>query len=100
MTNKPPIGAQRLLLRFLRDDLAEEVLGDLDEKFYLTQKERSPFRAKLNYWYQVLNYLRPFAIRKSKSTYANHLPMFRSYFKIGWRNLLKNKSYKIGRAHV
>lgn len=33
MPNHPPKLAQRLLLRFLRNDLAEEVQGDLDEKF-------------------------------------------------------------------
>jgi hypothetical protein len=38
---------------FLRDDLAEEVLGDLDEKFYVQLKASSLVRAKLNYWYQV-----------------------------------------------
>lgn len=91
--------AQRILLRFLRDDLAEEVLGDLDEKFYVTLKTKSLFRAKLNYWYEVLHYLRPFAIRKSKPSYSNHYAMFENYFKIGWRNLSKQKMYssiKIG----
>lgn len=90
---RPPRLAQRILLHFLRDDLAEEVLGDLEEKFYSTVDQKSRFRARLNYWYQVLHYVRPFAIRKSKSAYINHYPMFQSYFRIGWRNLLKNKSY-------
>lgn len=88
----PPKLAQRILHRFLRGDLTEEVVGDLEEKFY-SEAQRSRWRAKVNYWYQVFNYLRPFAIRKSKSKYSNHYPMFQSYFKIGWRNLLKNKSY-------
>lgn len=90
--NLPPALPQKILLRFLRDDLAEEVLGDLDEKFFLEVKNRSLLRAKLNYCYQVLNYLRPFAIRKSKTTLM-YYPMFQNYFKIGWRNLLKNKGY-------
>jgi putative ABC transport system permease protein len=71
MDKHPPHLAQRLLLRFLREDLAEEVQGDLDEKFYATVKKKSLLRAKLNYWYQVMNYLRPFAIRKSSSGYFN-----------------------------
>ncbi|HKZ36487.1 MAG TPA: ABC transporter permease, partial [Chryseolinea sp.] len=86
---------KKLLLRFLRDDLAEEVLGDLEEKFYSTLNEKSLFKAQLNYWYQVFHYLRPFAIRKSESTNLNHYAMFQSYFKIGWRNLLKNKGYSV-----
>lgn len=89
----PPKIAQKILLRFLRDDLAEEVLGDLDEKFYVTLKTKSLFSARMNYWYQIFNYLRPFAIRKSKPSSSNHYAMYRSYFKIGYRNLLKNKGY-------
>ncbi|MFM7429943.1 MAG: permease prefix domain 2-containing transporter [Flammeovirgaceae bacterium] len=85
--------ASRLLKGFLRDDLAEEVRGDLDEKFHSDLKNKSVFKAKLNYWYQVLNYLRPFAIRKSRSHYLTNYDMFQSYFKIGWRNLVKNSTF-------
>ncbi len=93
INTSPPKFAKRLLLSFLRDDLKEEVLGDLNEKFLATIKKRSLLRARLTYWYQVLSYLRPFAIRKSKATHANHYDMFRNYFKIGYRHLLRNKGY-------
>ncbi len=89
----PPKFTTRLLLRFLRSDLAEEVRGDLEEKFHLDLKNKSAFKAKLNYWYQVINYLRPFAIRKSRLINLNNYDMFQSYFKIGWRNLLHNKGF-------
>jgi putative ABC transport system permease protein len=91
--------AQRILLCFLREDIAEEVLGDLDEKFFAKLEEGSPFQAKLNYYYQVLHYFRPFAIRKSVFTHSNFAAMFESYFKIAWRNMFKHKTYssiKIG----
>src|SRR5262245_2251384 len=94
----PPGLAVTFLLRFLRPDLAEEVLGDLDEKFYIMLRTSSPFRAKLNYWYQVLHYVRPFAIRRSRSR-INHYGMFYNYFITGWRNLSRHKMYsavKIG----
>jgi putative ABC transport system permease protein len=91
----PPKLAQRLLTRFLRNDLAEEVRGDLEEKFHLDLKNKSVLKAKLNYWYQVLNYLRPFAIQKSKALHLTNYDMFQSYFKIGWRNLTKNKGYSL-----
>ncbi|MFZ5970470.1 MAG: permease prefix domain 2-containing transporter, partial [Bacteroidota bacterium] len=32
--DQPPVWAQRFLLSFLRHDLAEEVLGDLDEFYH------------------------------------------------------------------
>jgi hypothetical protein len=82
-------------LSFLKEELAEEVLGDLDEKFYKTIRSSSTRKAKLIYWYQVLNYVRPFAIKKIKSSEINSFGMYKSYIKIGWRNLLKNTSYSI-----
>jgi putative ABC transport system permease protein len=93
LTNSPPKLAQKILLRFLRDDLAEEVLGDLEEKFLSKAKKTSLLRAKLNYWYQVLNYMRPFAIRKARFISLNQCDMFQNYFKIGVRNLLKSKFF-------
>lgn len=95
----PPKLAERILEKLLRDDLAEEVLGDLEEKFYSTSEKKSHFKAKLNYWYQTLNYLRPFAIKKSKYNHFNQVAMIKNYSKIAWRSLLKNKVYstiKIG----
>src|SRR5688500_5849534 len=91
--NIAPKFARKILLRFLRDDLAEEVLGDLEENFYSLVKKKSLFRARMNYWYQVFNYLRPFAIRKSRSLRLNDCAMFQHYFKISWRNMLKSKGY-------
>ncbi len=90
--SKPPRLAERLLLRFLRHELAEEVLGDLEEKFYVVAEKKSLFRATLNYWYQVVNYLRPFAIAKSKgSINSNNLDMYTNYIKTAGRHLWKNK---------
>jgi putative ABC transport system permease protein len=93
MDIKPPKPARRLLLSFLRGDLAEEVQGDLEEKFLVTVKKRSLFRAKLNYWYQVFHYMRPFAIRKARIIPLNDYDMFQSYLKIGVRNLMKSKIF-------
>jgi len=97
-SSKPPKLAQKFLLSFLREELSEEVLGDLEENFYSNIKKMSVSRAKLCYWYQVLNYLRPFAIKKLHSAFTN-LTMYKHHIKIGWRNLTKQKMYsaiKIG----
>src|SRR6267154_1922330 len=88
----PPQFAKKLLNWFLRDNLAEEVHGDLDEKFYCMAKDKSLFRAQLNYWYQVLNYIRPFAFRKSTSTNSNPMTMVRHNFIITFRNFKRYKS--------
>lgn len=97
--SSPPSLPRKLLTRFLREDLAEEVLGDLDEKFYRTNKHSSSLRAKVEYWYQAFNYLKPFAIRKIQYNSTNSFAMFENYYRIAWRNLLKQKMYssiKIG----
>jgi putative ABC transport system permease protein len=87
----PPKIAQRLLALLLRNDLAEEVQGDLEEKFYKDLKTKSVFRAKRNYWYQTFNYLRPFAIKKINRLLAMRNHLLGNYFKITTRNIVKNK---------
>lgn len=89
----PPTLANRLLDKFLRTDLAEEVRGDLEEKFYVTLKNKSVLGAKLNYWYQVIGYLRPFAIKKSKRLQQlNPFFMFRHTLLVAFRNYMRYKS--------
>ncbi|HYI78432.1 MAG TPA: FtsX-like permease family protein, partial [Chryseolinea sp.] len=53
----------------------------------------SHFRSKLNYWFQVIQYARPFAIRKSLSNSSNNYAMFKHYTKIAWRNMLRDKTH-------
>ncbi|MEM6359887.1 MAG: ABC transporter permease [Bacteroidota bacterium] len=92
MDVKPPYYAGKLLCWFIKDELAEEVLGDLDEKFHHTRSNKTTTRAKLNYWYQVFNYVRPFAIKNKRSN-SNNLVMIKNYFKIHWRNTLRHKAF-------
>jgi putative ABC transport system permease protein len=92
---EPPRAARRILLAFLREDLAEDVCGDLEEKYYGDHAQRGAFKAKLSYWYQVMNYLRPFAFRKWKPNPQNTLAMVGNYFKIGWRNLIRQRMYSL-----
>ncbi|MFZ6009904.1 MAG: ABC transporter permease [Bacteroidota bacterium] len=91
--HKPPRLAQKFLNWFLRSDLAEEVQGDLDEKFYSVLHKKSLSRARWNYWYQVFHYLRPFALRKRSLRNINQYAMLENYFKIGWRNMSRQKMY-------
>lgn len=95
----PPHLAKKLLIWFIKDELAEEVLGDLDEKFYQTTEGKNFRKAKRNYWRQVLSYFRPFAIKKTRVRFPKFHAMQRHYLKISWRNLMRDKvfsSIKIG----
>jgi putative ABC transport system permease protein len=89
----PPCLARKFLVWFLRTDLAEEVQGDLAERFRYMLKHHTRGKAKTDYWIQVIHYLRPFALRKRKYQSQNQYGMLTNYFKIGWRNILKYKAF-------
>ncbi|NJO08007.1 MAG: hypothetical protein HC876_22195 [Chloroflexaceae bacterium] len=90
--NTPPTLARKFLRWFLRSDLAEEVEGDLEEKFVSTLKTKSGFRARLSYWIDVICYIRPFAIRKSRYTTLNYSDMLRHNFLISFRSFSRHKT--------
>lgn len=91
----PPVQAQRFLRWILRDDLAEEVLGDLDEFFIDAVETKSLSRARFSYWLQVVNYLRPFALRRLHRFTLINSGMFRNYLNVSWRNLIKSKLFSV-----
>src|SRR3954462_11641209 len=93
----PPKLPQQILGSLLRENLIEDVLGDLEEKFYKTSK-RSATRATINFWFQTINYLRPFALRRQR-TNTNTTGMLNNNLKVGWRHMRRQKMYsaiKIG----
>ncbi|MEM9823350.1 MAG: ABC transporter permease, partial [Bacteroidota bacterium] len=91
----PPQLAQRFLSWLIKDELLEEVLGDLEEQYYSRLATSSRFGAKLNYWYQVFHYLRPFALSNHFLSDLNPFFMWQHHFLINWRSLKKNKAYSI-----
>ncbi len=88
----PPRLAQHLLRWFLKEELAEEVLGDLQEKFHSQLHKYSNTKAKRNYWYQVFRYLRPFAIRSWHSKHTNNIIMLKHNLLISLRSFQRSKS--------
>ncbi len=88
----PPKYATKLLKFLLKETLKEEVLGDLEEKFEQKIATTTLFKAKANYWYQTINYLRPFAIRNNLITDYNPFFMFRHNLKLTFRNFKRDKS--------
>ncbi|MBX2817218.1 MAG: ABC transporter permease [Saprospiraceae bacterium] len=91
--NRPPGVAQRLLRSFIKPDLLEEVQGDMDENYLHQCTSRSKHRADLNYWYQTLNYMRPFAVRGDILDYLNPFFMWKHNLVIGWRVFRNNLAY-------
>lgn len=88
----PPRLAEKLLCWFIKGELAEEVLGDLDEKFHSTCEKKGVKRAKKNYWYQVFNYIRPFALKSNSKKRFNNTAMFKHNLLISYRSFKRFKS--------
>jgi putative ABC transport system permease protein len=89
--NKPPRFATRMLRVFLRDDLVAEVTADLQEQYDDKLQSSTKIKAKLDYWYQVINYARPFAIRRNRKQFSTPYPMYKSYFRTAIRNMHRDK---------
>ncbi len=74
--------------------LADHIEGDLIEDYGDRLKRSGVKKADIRFIIDVIRLFRPGIIRPV-STYnnLNTSAMYRSYFKIAWRNLLKNKGY-------
>ncbi|MEM0992245.1 MAG: permease prefix domain 2-containing transporter, partial [Bacteroidota bacterium] len=73
----PPKYAKKLIQVLLKEALTEEILGDLEEQFQRKLKSKTLARAKMDYWYQTINYLRPFALKNIQITEFNPFFMWR-----------------------
>ncbi|MDN5204673.1 ABC transporter permease [Fulvivirgaceae bacterium BMA10] len=88
----PPKLADRFLSWFCKGELLEEIQGDLHE-YYEELVDKPKWKRNLLYWFHVLNFLRPFAIKKSRSYNSDHSAMLRHNFVISIRKLKRNKTY-------
>ncbi|MCE7994766.1 MAG: FtsX-like permease family protein [Roseivirga sp.] len=87
----PPKWADRCLSWFCKDELLEEVRGDLHEFYGMERAKKSALKANWSYWYHMLHFLRPFAIKKRIRTRQTPIAMYRSYIKTGFRNLKRQQ---------
>ncbi len=87
---KPPKFADRLLNWFCKDSLLEEIEGDLFEHYQVECAEKPRWKANQAYWIHMLNFLRPFALKKL-GQHSNIIIMYRSYFKFAIRNMWRQK---------
>jgi putative ABC transport system permease protein len=91
-------GPPRLFLRFFRwychPKMQDYIEGDLMEVYGTRLKAFGKREADIRFVIDVLLLFRPGIIRPAEGyRNLNNYGMFKSYFKIGWRNLLKNKGY-------
>ena len=94
-TNPTP---PRIFMRFFRwycsPKLADHIEGDLLEVYGDRLKQSGKRKADIKFVIDVLLLFRPGIINENTSAKrVNTNDMYRSYFKIGWRNIIKNKGY-------
>lgn len=94
MENQPPRIALRFLRWFCREDYLEEIEGDLFEVFE-QQLEQAPRQANWSFTWQVLLHFRPDFIRSFSDHPIIYTSMYKHYFKVGWRNLLRQRMYTL-----
>lgn len=98
--NEPPKWIMHFFRWFCHPDYAEDIEGDLHEKYERLQQEHSQRKANWHFFYVVLTLFRPSLIRPISFNLSFIRPaMLKQDLKISYRNLVKNKSYaaiKIG----
>ncbi len=91
-----PHSPPKLFLRFFRwfchPDLKKYIEGDLMELYKERLENHGKRRADIKFVMDVLLLFRPGIIKSLKRhEYLNPYSMYKSYFKIGWRNIIRNK---------
>jgi ABC-type antimicrobial peptide transport system permease subunit len=91
---QPPKMAQRLLSWYCRDELLEDLQGDLNEYFERNLKTKGAGKARLIYWLDVLKFFRLYTIREPRFTNLyTYIIMISSYLKTFRRGLVRNKLF-------
>jgi putative ABC transport system permease protein len=94
INESPPKWPLRLLRFFVKEEYVEEIEGDMEEIFFNNVEQSSLAKARRVYTVEMLKLLRPTLLKNFKTIPTfNQYAMYRNYFKIAWRNLVKKKAY-------
>lgn len=92
----PPQSFLRFFRWFCHPKMLDYIEGDLMEVYDVRLKAFGKRKADLKFIIDVLLLFRPGIIRPTQEhSNLNTHGMYKSYFKIGWRNLLRNKGYTV-----
>jgi putative ABC transport system permease protein len=93
-TTKPPRFALRFFRWFCHPKLLKYIEGDLMELYEERLNKTGKRNADLNFVIDVILLFRPAIIRPAEGHQnLNTYGMYKSYLKMGWRNLAKNKVF-------
>lgn len=90
---EPPRLVLRLLKAFCKPEYHADIEGDLLELYELRRTEAGRTKANWLLFKDVLFLFRPGIIRSATLHPLTNNGMIGSYFKMGWRSLIKNKLY-------
>jgi len=95
-SDNPPKLALRFFRWYCHPKLMNSIEGDLIELYNERFNEKGKRNADIRFVIEVLLLFRPSIIRPVEGHQTlNTYGMYKSYFKIGWRNLLRNKGYSL-----
>ncbi|MEP2026219.1 MAG: ABC transporter permease [Reichenbachiella sp.] len=91
----PPKWVLKLLDFFCREEHLEMLKGDLYELYSDRYNKKGKLHAKLFVWFDALDLLRPFLLKKNSITHNNTLAMFQNFLKIAYRNFMRQRVYSL-----
>ncbi len=91
----PPRLALRFFRWYCRPKLADHIEGDLIEAYQEDLRILGKRKANLKFIIQVLTLFKPGIVKTAKANNNNEYAMYKSYFKIGWRNIVTDKGYSL-----
>ena len=87
----PPKWSLKFLRFFVKKEYLEEIEGDMEEVFHENLEHHSLRKARRLYWMDMVKLLRLSLVKNVKILQQlNQFDMFRNYFKVSMRGLLKN----------
>ncbi len=92
---QPPKLLTRFFRWFCREDLVDAIEGDLLELYQRRVETHSPLRASLLYFWNVLTFFQPFAIKRKNHplNLLYQFDMLGNYFKMAFRTLKASKAF-------
>jgi putative ABC transport system permease protein len=87
---RTPQFADRVLNWCCKDELLEEIEGDLYEYYQIVRSEQPKWKAIASYWFHMINFLRPFALKEFGQNSIT-IVMYKSYFKFAIRQMWRKK---------
>ncbi len=85
--------AERLLRWYCREDLLDEIEGDLTEQFAKNIKTKGLRQARLRYALDVIRFFRPSSFKKT--TPGLNIALFTSYLRVALRVFIRDRSFTL-----